>query len=80
MRPFSNRASLPQRLCAGRRFHQFYFGIWYDPAGTRTHDILIEADTLTYMAISHHDAFPPYHHSIIEILICIWLLHLDYPW
>ena len=30
---------------AGRRYYQFYFGIWYDPAGTRTNDILRERRT-----------------------------------
>ena len=36
----------PTPACqAGRRYYQFYFGIWYDPAGTRTHDTLRERRT-----------------------------------
>ena len=39
--------SYPNALCAyaGRQFVTFYDGIWYDPAGMRTHDLPCEKQT-----------------------------------
>ena len=41
-----HKTPIPTPACqAGMRYYQFYFGIWYDPAGTRTYDILRERRT-----------------------------------
>ena len=57
----------------------FWYLVWPSRDANPRHTAW-EADTLTYMAISHHDAFPPYHDSLVELLIYMWLLHLDYLW
>ena len=73
---------LPQRCVASREalLPNLLWNLVWPSRNANPRHTAWEADTLTYMAISHHDAFPPYHHSLMKLRIYTWLLHLDYLW
>ena len=53
----------PLRAMQGGSLYHLYDGLWYDPAGRRTHDLPCKADTLT------HGGLKRYCHRIIHIML-----------